>query len=187
MAKEIDGVKYRTSVLKIVTNKKDTFCKAYCAFASAKGQKLGMDFLKDTGKVDPKSQFEIYFSPKPKKKISAIPSSVRQKADTLATLGEWKDKDWKKIYEDAREAVAKDIEKTITDKFFKSEVFEAVHKRYAKKKGEKIAAKRKEMEEMAAKREEMAAKRKGVRFAGSPIKKLANTPPRHGVRLTKGR
>ncbi|WP_417689131.1 hypothetical protein [Roseibium sp.] len=172
MVKEVDGVKYRTSVLKIVATQKDLFCKAYCAFAKAKGQKAGIAFLEDTAKFDPKSQFAVYFAPKAKAKISAIASSLRQKADTLATLEDWKASEWKKIYSDARDAVAKDIEKATTDAFFKSDVFQAVHKKYAKKK--------------EADREEMAQRRKGVRFVGNPNEKLANRSPREGVRLTKG-
>ncbi|MBD8893411.1 hypothetical protein [Roseibium litorale] len=172
MAITIDGVTYRTSVLKIIEKKSDLACKAYMAFAAANGHKDSIMFLLETADQDPKKDFPVYFSPTPKKRLSAISSKTRDMADTLGTLEDWKDKDWSKIYKDARDAVAKKIEKDINKAFYSSGAFKKVHQKYAGKKKEE--------------EEEMQDRRKGVRLQGAPVKTLETAGKREGVRLTKG-
>ncbi|SHL69054.1 hypothetical protein [Roseibium suaedae] len=172
MAITIEGVTYRTSVLKIIDKKNDLACKAYIAFAAANGHKDTIMFLLDTVDQDPKKDFPVYFSGKPKKKLSAISSKIRDQADTLATLDDWKNRGWNDVYKDAREAVAKKIETDITKAFYSSDTFKKLHQKYAGKKKEAEA--------------EMQDRRKGVRLTGNPDETLAKAGKREGVRLTKG-
>lgn len=169
MAHTVDGIKYRTNVLKIVENKKDLFCVKYREFAEKEGKAAAMDFLEETEKANPKKQYSIYLAPKPKKKIKAIGSDLRDDADTLATLGDWKDKKWVEIYSKARDEVIKDMNKT-TANFFKSDTFKDLHERYLNRKKEKEA--------------ETKQQRQGVRLTKSPTEESESDPRRKGMRLS---
>ena len=90
-------------------------------------------FLDETAKeIDPKKQYAIYFDDKGKYPIN-VNASIKLEAKALAEAKDWKSRDWKRLYKDARGQVGFLLVQNFEQTFYSSAEFKAYHARALRK------------------------------------------------------
>lgn len=90
-------------------------------------------FLDETAKkIDPKKQYAIYFDDNGKYSVN-VGAPIKLKAKALAQARDWKSREWKTLYKDARSHVNALLVQNFELSFYKSAEFKAYHARALRK------------------------------------------------------